>query len=590
MTTWFCEKCSNNVATNFCEDCGAEPPTLPSATADAGRSAVHPMPREPTREPSTSLASSVRASLAAAGTSGRPAPVANEPAAKASPRATTSREAPPVDTATPEQLARYEQALREFAADGVLEQWELDELEQLRVELGVSHATHDRLQATVKLKSQATVRLAMAIDELSIREFVAGQHGVVHWRVDNLEERPVRNVRVLHGVDGKTGLDQIEIRVLKPKGREDFRLQHHLDTPGQFLLSAAIECETMKGEKFHFRAETIQFRVGAASQAPSTQVYNIDAKNAVAAMDIQAAAPAKTEQTGGIMGRDSWREVRLSPSSPADFDVWVERMEGRSATSVSKSQPPAAPRAEPAVWKGDMKAVRIEGPGPSAMAPAVRTVRIEVGGVATEVLVATKNPLSFGRDPRVADVLLAVEPYDPPETFADNILKTRRFSSQHLSLALSGPNAEFTHLGRSPTTFRGEAQVHGTLALSTTPTELVLGRDVQLPQGALTVRVRAVTDMNGLTTGVVMERVTNVPERRYVLVRGVVPLTAVVPALETVPGGGGLYLAMKEEHSLVVNGGHTSFQSSVGVMTNLCAAVLLPELTINGVGWKLSVA
>jgi hypothetical protein len=494
--------------------------------------------------------------------------------------------APVADTATPENFARYEEILRDFAADGVLEDWELEELERMRAEYGISHATRDRLLGNMQLKKQAPVRLGLALDELSIREFVAGQHGVVHWRIDNLESRPVRNVRVLHGVDGKSGLDHATIRTLRPDGREDFRLQHHLDTPGQFLLSAAVECESMTGEQFHFRAETVQFRVGAGSNGPSTNVLNIEAKSSV--VDLQGMLK-QTEGSGGIVARDSWRPVKLTMMSRADFDLWVEKMEGKAA-GLSKSQPPVAPstKPEPAAWKGEMKAVRFEGGAPEPGAPVVRTLRIELGSAATEVVVATKNAVSFGRDPRVADILLAIEPFDPPETFADNILKTRRFSGQHLSLAVSGATGEFTQLGRTAT-YRGEAVVQGTVALSTTPIELVLGRDVQLPQGALTVRVRSTLDLHGATSGVVMERVSNVPERRYVLVRGLVPLTSVVPALEAVPGGGGLYLGVKDEQAFVVNAGHTPFPSSVGVLTNLSAAVLAPGLTINGVGWKLAV-
>ena len=46
-----------------------------------------------------------------------------------------------------EAVAEYESILSEFASDGVLEGWELDELGRLREELGVSAATHARLIA-----------------------------------------------------------------------------------------------------------------------------------------------------------------------------------------------------------------------------------------------------------------------------------------------------------------------------------------------------------------------------------------------------------------------------------------------------------
>jgi len=67
---------------------------------------------------------------------------------------------PKEDAGTAEAVAQYEEVLRDFASDGVLEDWETEELGRLRGELGISEATHaaEREAQAARAKAEAEPR------------------------------------------------------------------------------------------------------------------------------------------------------------------------------------------------------------------------------------------------------------------------------------------------------------------------------------------------------------------------------------------------------------------------------------------------
>lgn len=510
--------------------------------------------------------------------------------------AATPHEGAGDDQDAPDKVAVYAKRVASYAADGVLEPWERDNLEKLRAKLRISHATHDRLIAQYKLKTSSTVRLGLVVDERSFTDFQVGQRGVIRWLIGNrMADEAVHSIRILYGIEGKSGINEHTLQTLRPEGKETFHFHQQLDEAGQFLLAAAIECESDVGDTFHFLTETLPFRVGAAAHAAAALTVNIDASAAkVMQVGDIASATAKTDAGGGIVDGARWREVKLTSVAPADFDQWVRRMEGRNtAAPGGRSSPPGTLRSDSGApvlaWQGDMGTIKWVGPAPTSGSPGARMLRWLAGATRNELHVIPMATVTFGRDPSRSNVRLAVEPFAPPEVHQENFEKSRRFSGVHCSTTIGASSAEFMHLGSTPSTFVGDALLTGKILLSKIPQEVILGKDAQFPQGSLTVRLRTLPDISGVVAGVLVERRTNVPERMYVQVRGVVSLGANPLRFDATPEEAQVFLSQVEDRPVLVNATTDPVTTNFGVMPRLHGVVLQPGVKVSGAGWEVMV-
>ena len=249
-----------------------------------------------------------------------------------------------------EGLRVYEDWLKEFAADGVLEDWEHQELGRLRLEQRIRLSTHDALQKKYQPLAEA-LPMELEIDGSTVREFVVGTAGQIRARVRNCGDRPVRNTRVRHAVPGVAEMREHVSRMLGPNRDEVFTIAVECSRAGQFSLEAVI-CSEHVGGTMRYRADPLGFTVGReASAGPqSVSVTNhVDASGMrvsgdplvnIAGFDRSGAATA-----GSFHTEARWVKVRLQPVSEEEWSGWESRHDGgrrQAAEEAARAEESAA--------------------------------------------------------------------------------------------------------------------------------------------------------------------------------------------------------------------------------------------------------
>ena len=250
---------------------------------------------------------------------------------------------------SPEAVAKYEEVLADFAGDGVLEDWEEDELSRLRQELSVSVATHERLKEKYQpLKELLPV--SFEIDAATVREFMAGSQGVIRARVVNGGGRPLRNVRVRYAVLGVAAMAEHGARIVRPGGDEVFGVPVACETPGQFHLAAVLRVEDMLGKAMSFRAEPLLYRVGRDGGAgPQSVSVHLDASSMRVAGDPLVNVGAVGAGTaGGLLGDARWVSQRLQTMTDAEWQAWESEHDGgkRKAEQAARAKAEAQAKAD----------------------------------------------------------------------------------------------------------------------------------------------------------------------------------------------------------------------------------------------------
>jgi formylglycine-generating enzyme required for sulfatase activity len=231
---------------------------------------------------------------------------------------------PPREVAeTPEAVAQYEEALREFASDGVLEDWERDELTHMRRDLGVSEATHAALLAKYQ-PVREKLPVVLELDEATLSGFAVGAQGVVRARIKNGGPRALKNVVARHAVTGESGLREHAVRLLGPGRDEVFMMVVQLERPGQYVLETVLSVQDMLGKGQYYRAAPQGFRVGERSGGgPQSITMNIDASGSAAIFDgVGAAGGAGRPSSGGALDEVRWRDLGLRLMSPDEWAAW----------------------------------------------------------------------------------------------------------------------------------------------------------------------------------------------------------------------------------------------------------------------------
>ena len=252
----------------------------------------------------------------------------------------------------PEQVAKYKTILADFAADGVLEDWEEEELALQRQKLGISPATHEALNAKYQ-PLREVLPVGLEVDQSTVREFVVGTQGVIRARVVNGGSRPLRNVSVRFVTPGAAVFSEHAARILRPRGDEVLLAALALTTPGQFAVSFVLRCEDMDGNAAYFKADPLPYRVAKeAGAGPQNIQVNLDASSMRVAGDplvhLGSGATSATPSGGGVLTDAKWVALRLGSMSPQDWTAWEEQHDGgrRAAREEAEAKARAEVQAE----------------------------------------------------------------------------------------------------------------------------------------------------------------------------------------------------------------------------------------------------
>jgi formylglycine-generating enzyme required for sulfatase activity len=249
-----------------------------------------------------------------------------------------------------EAVAAYEAILGEFASDGVLEGWELDELGRQREELGISQATHERLVARHQPVTEK-LPLVLEVDEGTLAGFQAGSQGVIRARLRNTGERPVKNVTIRHAVSGEPTMREHVIRMMGPGRDEEIALVVLLSRGGQYALETVVRAEDMRGKGQSYRSAPLAFAVGReAGGGPQSVSVSVDASSMRVAGDplVNLAGVVGGGSRGGSLAGRSWTELGLRLMTPEEWERWAQERDAgtRERKAAAEAQARAAAEAE----------------------------------------------------------------------------------------------------------------------------------------------------------------------------------------------------------------------------------------------------
>ena len=258
----------------------------------------------------------------------------------------------------PEALATYEEVLKEFASDGVLDEAEQLELAALRADLGVSLADHQALVARYAPQNQA-LAVSLAVDEATLTGYFAGRSGFVRVQTRNDGDRILCNVVVRYAVSGEGAMREHGARLLRQDAPDEFGATIELPRPGQYMLEFVVRAEDVLGKtRQAYRAEPVGFAVAeaAATAGPSTLVVNttVEAGSMRAAADslaaVNIAAPMMARQASGALSERAYRVLRLRPVSTDEWDDWaVKRDAGARARRDAEEREATEAKARAAI-------------------------------------------------------------------------------------------------------------------------------------------------------------------------------------------------------------------------------------------------
>ena len=227
-------------------------------------------------------------------------------------------------------VAEYEKLFAECAEDGVLEEWEEEDLRQFREARGVSAETHERLKAKYQPLREA-LPVELEVDASTIEAFVVGTQGVLRARLKNGGSKALRHVVVRSAVPGVMAIQERTIRAIPPGREEVFLLSLDLSRAGQFGLRVVVRVQDSLGTAVRYRAESLPYRVGErGSGGPHTVVTNIDASGLRVTADkiVGDIGAAGGGTQGGVLTEARWHPLRLQLMTEGDWNQWEERYDG----------------------------------------------------------------------------------------------------------------------------------------------------------------------------------------------------------------------------------------------------------------------
>lgn len=407
----------------------------------------------------------------------------------------------------PEALARYASELKGFVTGGVLVQDALDALAQLRRERGVTAAQHAAL--IEELDCFEGVPLALALDPESAY-LVERQPTTLIMAAQNLCRSArdlIRSLDIQYRCSTSGRLHSSSLSMLGPEKQRSFAVP--LDPPecaGQYQLEGYLCASFHSGAVFRGRFQLPALRAAAQVKShagPSHVSINVDAHNAAMVKGIGQLASNPTSQGFGEVRSASgrWEPLEITAASEIELDRWLAWRPGTG------SSPSSSPRilGEPLPCRGVMLRVKRE----STRAP---------GGDLRDVWLLREDQVTFGRDDTRADLRLAVEPFDPPEQYPQNVQQSYRISGRHLAFQRADAGASVTDLGSSNGTV-----LDGQRLRPNQPQPLGQRGTLRVAD-ALGIEATAIQGDGGVVHALHLQRTDNVPQRSYLLASGGVGL------------------------------------------------------------------
>lgn len=204
----------------------------------------------------------------------------------------------PAAVETAEAVARYRDVLTRFLADGGLDASKQAQLDELRLRLGVTLATHAALCAQLEPDSPPASAIGLAIDVAPLRHLAVGARGLVRLRVTNDGVLALERFLVQATWSG-AALPVVEARTIFPGRPAVLTLALTPTEAGFHELAGALELVDLMGEASRYRFDGVHLRV--AGDGPQVQVVNIDQSSA-RVVDNSRSTFAATPEGAALIG------------------------------------------------------------------------------------------------------------------------------------------------------------------------------------------------------------------------------------------------------------------------------------------------
>ncbi len=226
----------------------------------------------------------------------------------------------------PEAVARYREVLTRFVADGALDAAKHAQLEELRLRLGVTLATHATLCAQLEPDGPPPPSIRLAIDVAPLRHLALGARGLIRLRVENDGALAFESCG-LHPTWSGAALPVIEATTIFPARPAVLVLALTPARAGFHELAGTLHLVDLMGERSRYTFDGVHLRVGG--DGPQVQVVNID-QSAARVVD-NSRSTFGAGDVGGLLGPDDgdWQPVAL---------VAVRDASARRTTSSSNAR------------------------------------------------------------------------------------------------------------------------------------------------------------------------------------------------------------------------------------------------------------
>jgi hypothetical protein len=213
----------------------------------------------------------------------------------------------PLAVETPEAIARYREVLAKFLSDGALDAAKQQQLEALRVRLGVTLATHASLSRQLEPASPPPPSIRLAIDVATLRHLAVGERGLVRWRIENDGALALESVTLATTMSGMALATAVGPTVFPGKAAV-LSVAVMPPVAGFHELAGELAVCDLMGEHSRYRFADIHVRAGG--DGPQVNVVHID-QSAARVVDNSRSSFGATE-AGGVVGDGDWQPVPVT--------------------------------------------------------------------------------------------------------------------------------------------------------------------------------------------------------------------------------------------------------------------------------------
>ncbi len=212
----------------------------------------------------------------------------------------------PAPLETPAAVTRYREVVTRFVAEGGLDEAKRDQLETLRVHLGVSLSTHASLVGQLEPAVAPPPSIRLSIDVTTLEHLAVGARGLVRWRIENEGPLALDTVQLSTTLSGES-LPVAQSVTLFPGRATVLNVVVTPAVTGFHELAGELRLVDLMGEARRYKFADIHVRAGSAG--PQVQVVNIDQSSARVVDNSRSTFGAS--QTGGVLGEGDWQPIAL---------------------------------------------------------------------------------------------------------------------------------------------------------------------------------------------------------------------------------------------------------------------------------------